>query len=92
MQVIIDIPDTLAAQLSAAGRDPSRATLEALAVDGYRTRQLSEGEVRTMLGYKTRIQVHELLKEHGVYLNFSVEDLQQDIETSNRLFERSTAA
>jgi predicted HTH domain antitoxin len=92
MQVTIDIPDTLAAQLSAAGKNLSQAALEALAVDGYRTRQLSEGEVRTMLGYETRMQVHELLKEHGIYLNFSVEDFQQDIETSDRLFERSTAA
>jgi hypothetical protein len=92
MQVTIDIPDTLAAQLSAAGMNPSRVALEALAVDGYRTRQLSESEVRAMLGYETRMQVHELLKEHGIYLNFSVEDLQQDIETSDRLFERSTAA
>lgn len=92
MQVTIDIPDTLAAQLSAAGKNPSRVALEALAVDGYRTRQLSESEVRAMLGYETRMQVHELLKEHGIYLNFSIEDFQQDIETSDRLFERSTAA
>ncbi len=32
MQVTIDIPDTLAAQLAAAGKDPARAALEALNV------------------------------------------------------------
>ncbi len=32
MQVTIDIPDTLAAQLTAAGKDPARAALEALTV------------------------------------------------------------
>ncbi len=32
MQVTLDIPDTLAAQLIAAGKDPARAALEALNV------------------------------------------------------------
>jgi len=33
MQVILDIPDTPAEQLPAAGKDPARAALEALAAD-----------------------------------------------------------
>ena len=85
MQVTLDIPDSLAEQLIAAGKDPARAALEALAVEGYRTQQLSENEVRVMLGYETRMQVHALLKEHDVYLNYSMSDLEQDIRTSDRL-------
>jgi hypothetical protein len=32
-----------------------------------------------MLGYGTRMQVHALLKEHDVYLNYSLSDVEQDI-------------
>jgi predicted HTH domain antitoxin len=82
MQVTLDIPDNLAQQLIAAGKDPSREALEALAVEGYRTQRLSESEVRLMLGYETRMEVHALLKEHGVYLHYSLEDLETDAKTS----------
>jgi len=43
MQVTIDIPDSYAAELTAAGKDPARTALEALAVEGYRTGQLTSG-------------------------------------------------
>ena len=85
MQVTFDIPDTLAAQIIATGKEPSRAALEALAVEGYRTRQLTESEVKQMLGYGTRMQVHALLKEHDVYLNYSLSDVEQDIRASDDL-------
>jgi predicted HTH domain antitoxin len=86
MQVTVTIPDDLAAQLTAAGKDPARAALEALAVEGYRAGRLSENEVRVMLGYETRMQVHALLKEHDVYLNYSMSDLEQDIRASDELY------
>jgi hypothetical protein len=35
-----------------------------------------------LLGFETRIEVHAFLKEHGVYLNYTVEDLQRDIRIS----------
>jgi predicted HTH domain antitoxin len=84
MQVTLTIPDDLAAQLTAAGKDPARAALEALAVEGYRTQHLSENEVRVMLGYETRMQVHVLLAEHNVDLNYTMEHLQQDIAASDK--------
>ena len=84
MQVTLNIPDSLAEQLIAAGKDPARAALEALAVEGYRTQRLSEAEVKRMLGYGTRMQVHALLKEHDVYLHYTMETLQQDIDASDR--------
>ena len=93
MQVTLTIPDTLAAQLLAAGKDPARAALEALAVEGYRTRHLTEAEVKRMLGYGTRMQVHALLREHNVDLNYTVEHLQQDIAASDKfLAQRSKQA
>lgn len=55
--------------------------LEALALEGYRTERLSESEFRQMLGFETRMQVHAFLKEHGVYLNYSLADMDRDLET-----------
>jgi hypothetical protein len=93
----IEIPDELAQVLSERNPDLSRAALEALALEGYRLRYLSDGQVRMLLGYETRMQVHEFLKEHNVYLNYSMEDLEQDIRTSDeflakRKMETSNAA
>ena len=85
MQVILDIPDTLAAQLTAAGKDPARAALEALAIEGYRTLRLTESQVRRMLGFETRMQVHALLKEHDVYLNFAPDHAQQELDAANQM-------
>jgi hypothetical protein len=82
MQVTLTIPDNLAAHFTDAGKDLSRAALEALAVEGYRTERLTESEVRQMLGYETRMQVHALLAEHDVPLHYSLDDLETDAETS----------
>ncbi len=84
MQVTLEIPDTVAAQITAAGREPARTALEAFALEGYRTKELSESEIRRMLGFETRMEVHAFLKEHGVYLHYSVADLDHDRQTSLR--------
>jgi hypothetical protein len=85
MQVTLDIPDTLTAQLIAAGKDPARAALEALLVDAYRNRQLTESEIKRILGFGTRMQVHQLLKDHDVPLDITIDDVHKDIETLRRL-------
>lgn len=85
MQVTFDIPDELASQLVASGEDASRVALEAFAVGGYRSGGLTESEVRRMLGYETRMEVHALLAEHDVCLHYTAEHLQQDIAASDRL-------
>ena len=93
MRVTLDIPDDLATQLMAKDQDSSQAVLEALLVDAYRRNILHEGEIKRILGHGTRMQAHELLKKHGVPLNYTIEDLEQDRETMRRLFdhEASTA-
>ena len=85
MPITVDVPQGYAAQIVAAGQDPSRTALEALALEGYRSERLSESGVRRMLGYETRMEVHAFLKEHDVPLHFSLADLEQDRETMKRL-------
>jgi hypothetical protein len=82
MEIILNIPDDLARQVASEGKEPARVALEALALEGYRTERLSESAVRRMLGFQSRIQVHEFLKQHGVFLHYSVSDLEQDRVTA----------
>ncbi len=85
MQITLNIPDELAKQVAAGGQDPARLALEALALEGYRSERLSESEVRRMLGFESRLQVHAFLKEHGVYLQYGPEELKQDKQAADRL-------
>jgi predicted HTH domain antitoxin len=91
MEITIHIPDDLASSLGQAEGDLSRRTLEALAIDGFRSGKLTEEQVRRILGYGTRMQVHGFLKEHDVYLKYSPEDLEQDMQTLRHLREREPA-
>jgi len=68
MDVQLQIPDDVARVIQNQQPDLSRAALEALALEGYRSERLSEGQVRRMLGFRTRMQVHTFLKAHNVYL------------------------
>jgi hypothetical protein len=85
MQVSFDIPDAMAAKLTAAGMDPVRAALEALAMEGYRSRALSEAEVRRLLGFETRMEVHALLAAHDLPLHYNEEHVRQDVQASDEL-------
>ena len=87
MTIQLNIPDDIAAVLAAKGEDDlSRAALEALALEGYRSRKLTQAQVRRLLGYETRMEVDGFLKEHRVYLEYTVEDLEREAAISDRLW------
>ncbi|HKQ85254.1 MAG TPA: UPF0175 family protein [Candidatus Acidoferrales bacterium] len=70
------------------GDDPARLALEALALEGYRAHRLSESAVRRMLGFESRVQVHEFLKQHGIYLHYDLADLEKDREVSEEFLRK----
>src|SRR2546427_10832013 len=76
MEVAIHLPDDIAAAVP--WEDVPRHFVEQLALEGYQEGWLSEEQVRRLLGYETRLEVHGFLKEHGVYLRYTVEDLDRD--------------
>ena len=84
MHIALDIPDDIAGVI-ASDQDPARATLEALALEGYRSERLSEFDVQELLGFGTRMQVHGFLKEYGVHLHYSMADLEHDIREADRI-------
>ena len=73
------------AWLGASGQPLSRAALEAIALEGYRERKLTAAQLRRMLGYQSRMEVNGFLKDHGVELDYTIEDLERDRETHRRL-------
>jgi predicted HTH domain antitoxin len=86
MQVTVEIPDDMAKRLSQAGQDPARATLEAVAIEGYRSGALSAYQTRRLLGFETRYELDGFLKAHNVWEHaYSLEDLEQDRQTLQQL-------
>ena len=85
MIITVEIPEELAGQLIAAGQDPERVALEAIALEGYRSDRLSEAELRRLLGFETRMEVDAFLKEHGVFLHYTWEDFVHDREVASQV-------
>jgi hypothetical protein len=85
MQVAIDLPDDIAGHLQEQWGNVPRHILESLALAWYQSGALNEEQIRRLLGYSTRLRVHAFLKEHGVPLQYTLEDLEEDRATHERL-------
>jgi hypothetical protein len=84
MNVTIQIPDDLARRLGTTGDLPRRA-LEALAIDEFRLGHLTQAELRRLLGFATRDALDRFLKAHGVYTDYSLDDLDLERQDLRRL-------
>jgi hypothetical protein len=89
MTITVEIPEELAGQLIAAGQDPARAALEAIALEGYRSDRLTEADIRVLLGFDTRMEVHGFLKEHAAFLPYTDADLAHDLEVASKVARRA---
>ena len=85
MQVTIQFPEDISAALEEQWDDVPRRSLEAVAVEGYRTGALNEAQVRRLLGLDTRFQVHALLKQHHVALHYTSADIEDDLRAQREL-------
>ena len=89
MTITVEIPEGLAGQFVPAGQDPVRAALEAIALEGYRSDRLSEGDIRELLGFETLMEVDGFLKQHGAFLPYTYEDLEHDCEVAREVANRA---
>jgi predicted HTH domain antitoxin len=87
MPITIELPEDIEHQLETALGNLSRRALEALAVEGYRSGDLSVGQVAEMLKLSVW-ETEKSLKERKAYLHYSSEDCRQDIETQERILSR----
>ena len=80
MEVTINLPEDVAKVFSADGKSIEREVLEATALEGYREGNLSQAQVRRMLGYQTDMQVDAFLKEHEIYLEYDLDDIKRETD------------
>jgi Uncharacterised protein family (UPF0175) len=78
MDVTVQIPDDLANRMAAGGDLPRRA-LEALAAEEYKRGRLTKPDLRRLLGFETGGQIDEFLKEHEVFEDYTLEDLEREV-------------
>ena len=86
MDVTVHIPDELAAHLGgeAAHDQLERRAQEAFALEELRAGRITEFQLRKMLGLG-RIELDGFLKEHGVYPDYTLEDLEEERRTLKEL-------
>ena len=84
MDVTVRIPDDLASRMRAGGDLPRRA-LEALAAEEYKRGRLTRPDLRRLLGFETGDQIDQFLKEHEVFEDYTLEDLELEREGLRRL-------
>lgn len=87
MEVTINLPEDVAKVFSANGENIEREVLEATAIEGYRDGKLSRAQIGRMLGFN-RFETDAFLKARNVPLNYSIEDLEQDRRTLDKLFSK----
>ena len=74
MVVQVTIPEEI---FNSDTADVSRQVLETIAAEGFRSGQLGTEQVRRLLGFSTRSEVHEFLWKRGIpWVNYSVEDAE----------------
>jgi predicted HTH domain antitoxin len=80
MKITVDLPDDVAQR-----PNPGREALEALAIEGYRSGVLTHYQASQLLQV-SRLEFEALLKRRHVEEHaYDLEDLEQDLETLDRL-------
>ncbi len=75
--ITVELPESVAAKLGVGKKDLSRAALEAIALEGYRSDRLTVFQVME-LGLETRLELDGFLKAHRIDLEYTFEDLERE--------------
>ncbi|MCA2971177.1 MAG: UPF0175 family protein [Brevundimonas sp.] len=86
MTITLEIPEALAAQLGGGSpQQLSRHVFEAVVLEAYREDRLGGPQAAELLGF-SRLEWNHFLKERQVVEHaYSVEDLERDVSTIQRL-------
>jgi hypothetical protein len=85
IDVTVHIPDELAQRLAADGGELERRALEGFGLAEYQAGRLTAVELRQLLDIPTRYELDGFLKAHGVFEEYTLEDLEQERQTLERL-------
>ena len=79
MNIAIEIPDDIGRALAAQAGGISRAVLEAVAVEAYRSGAITPAQVQQMLGLRSRWETESFLRHAGACHDYTMEDLERDL-------------
>jgi predicted HTH domain antitoxin len=79
MNIAIEIPDDIGSLLGIQGGGASRAVLEAVAIEGYRTGVITPAQVQRMLGLSSRWATEAFLRRAEAYHDYTMDDLDRDL-------------
>ncbi len=85
MAITFELPAEVERELQRQVGDLGRAAKEAFIIENYRAGLLSIGDVAELLGFETRFEAEQWLGRRGVRMNYSVEDLEADRRTLDRV-------
>ena len=85
MNLIVRIPDEIAARLGADATELERRALEALIADEYRAGRLTRPDLRQLLGFETAHEIDGFLKAHAIDDGITLEELNRQLDTLDRL-------
>ena len=86
VQINLTISDEV---LNNESGDAARRVLEEFALAGYQSGQLTAAHVRRLLGFPSRYEVDGFLKARGVYLDYNIEDFEQDLLRNRELLSQT---
>lgn len=76
MNVQVTIPEEVFNQTN---EETSRRILEAFALEGYKTKQLTPAQIKRILGFETRLEVYDFLAKNGIaWVDYSPEDAERE--------------
>jgi predicted HTH domain antitoxin len=79
VHIAIDIPDDIGNILAAQAGGISRAVLEAVAIEAYRSGSITTLQVQQMLGLHSRWQTDAFLQRSEAFHDYMMDDLEKDI-------------
>lgn len=76
MTITVSIPEEM---LTSEDENVARRVLEQVALEGFKSGQLTVAQVHRLLGFETRMQAHEFLAAHGLpWVDYSAEDAERE--------------
>jgi len=83
----VEVPDSFTKPLHLDGPQPDRRALDALALDGYRSGELSRGQASELLDLEFN-ETMGFLKKHGCVRSITPEEFEKDAQGLRKLLGR----
>lgn len=87
MIISVEVPDPIARQMRLDDAQGGRRALEMFAIEGYRSGQLSRGQVSELLALSLW-ETESFLKQHHCGLGLTFEEYERDLERAREFLAR----